>query len=124
MKIDLTPLNLSEEQNEQILGIIEDKINPEFYKTVRDWIRECYNKPRELELKMCAINEIMNGYGIEDVQGAWQNGYWCSILADYVNMGDTYIPTIIYHRDKGWLIMSWGDLVEQIEKEQNEIEKN
>lgn len=58
------------------------------------------------------INTILHGYGVEAIRGEWQNGYWCDIVASYVNMGDTYAITVINARDKGFLVMSVGDFVE------------
>lgn len=52
-------------------------------------------------------------YGIEAIRGNWQNGYWGDIVCCYVNRGDTYIPTILYHRDRGFILSSWGDYVER-----------
>lgn len=110
--IDLSPLKLSKEKEEQVQGILSGKVNPEFYEAVRTWVNQCYNKPSEDELRMCAINAILEGYGVESLEGEWRNDYWANIVAVYVNMGDTYLPTIVQHRDQGWLVSSWGDLVE------------
>lgn len=63
------------------------------------------------------INEILRGYGTEAIRGEWQNGYWCDIVASYVNMGDTYLVTVIHARDKGFLVMSFGDFVEKYQQE-------
>jgi hypothetical protein len=121
-KSDLKSLNLNEITEEQVYGILQGTINPEGYKSVHEWIEKCYNKPRTDELKMCAINELIAGYGVESVTTEdWQNGYWCNILCDYVNMGDTYIPTVINHREKGFIICSWGDLMELEESENNKF---
>ena len=87
-------------------------MDPKDFQSVKDWIMCCYNQPSNDELKMCAYNEIIGGYGIESLTGEWQNGYWCNIVCTYVNMGDSYIPTIIHHRDKGWLVASYADLAE------------
>lgn len=118
MSLDLSPLNLSKEQEDQINGILDGKINPEFYVSVRDWIRQCYNMPSDDELKMSAFNEILEGYGTEAINGEWQNGRWGNVVAEYVNMGDTYIPTIINHRDEGFMVSSWGDLMEKMNNDE------
>ena len=63
---------------------------------------------------MKAINQILEGYGIEWVRtNKWKNGYWCDILCTYVNMGDSYIPTVINHRKHGFMVSSSGDIVEK-----------
>lgn len=62
-----------------------------------------------------AINKALSAYGIEDIRGGkhWHH-YYCDICALYVNMGDTYIPTIVYDAIKGkFIVCSWGDFVEK-----------
>ena len=95
-------------------GILSGSIDPRNYSDVKNWIRQCYNEPRTDELKMRAINQALQGYGIESVRTSkWKNGYWCDILCTYVNMGDCYITTIIHHRKHGFMISSIGDVVEK-----------
>jgi hypothetical protein len=63
---------------------------------------------------MCAINQVLEGYGIEAVRTSkWKNGFWCDILCAYVNMGDSYIPTVIHHRKHGFMVASVGDITEK-----------
>lgn len=114
MKLNYDLLNCTVEQLEQIMGLIENKINPKLYTSVQKWSTQWYNEPNHDELVMCAINEILQGYGVEAIEGEWQNGYWGNIVATYVNMGDTSIPTVILHRDNGYMVGCWGDLVENI----------
>jgi hypothetical protein len=33
------------------------------------------------------INKLLGGHGTEAIRGEWQNGYWCDIVACYVNFG-------------------------------------
>lgn len=108
-------LNLSDEQTQQVKGLIEGTINPSFYTDVRSWISQCYHKPKDESLIMCALNQVMEGYGVEDIRGEWRNGYCGDIVAEYVNMGDAYAPTVVYHRDEGFMIASYGDAVESID---------
>jgi hypothetical protein len=62
---------------------------------------------------MDAINEILGGYGVEAIRDNKWDSYYCDIGVLYVNMGDTYVPTVIYDTRKGaWMVCSWGDLVE------------
>ncbi len=62
------------------------------------------------------INNLLKGYGTEALTGNWQNGYWCNIVAVYVNMGDTYNATVIHVRDKGLIVCSYGDFIEKYGK--------
>ena len=72
--------------------------------------------PWKIRLEVC--NLILRAYGTEGIRGEWQNGYWCNIVAAYVNMGDTYATTILHVRG-GWNeagkfhVSSWGDWVER-----------
>ncbi len=58
-------------------------------------------------------NKILEGYGVEDIRGKDWVPYYLDIALLYVNMGDTYTPTIIYDCVKErWHCCSWGDIVE------------
>ena len=109
---NLDVLNLDPERLELIQRIHSGKLDPATFDSCKRWINQCYNRPPEDELRMCAYNEILEGYGIDTHYGEWQNGYWCDVEFTYVNMGDSYAMTIILHRDKGWLVGTVGDLVE------------
>ncbi len=66
------------------------------------------------EIYMRTFNEMLEGHGTEAIRGRWSNGYWCDIIAVYVNMGDTYNSTILYDREKrDFRITTFGDFVEQ-----------
>ena len=111
---DLFTLNASAEQIETVNAILNDTLDPETFKSVQMWVAECFNKPKTDELKLGAINEALGGYGIEAVRTSkWKNGYWCVVLCSYVNLGDSYIPTVIHHRKHGFIIASIGDVIEK-----------
>ena len=111
---DLDSLQATPELIETINNILNGTLNPETFYTVKKWIAQGYNKPSSDELKMAAINEALGGYGIESVRTSkWQNGHWCDILCTYVNMGDSYIPTVIHHRKHGFMVASIGDVIEK-----------
>jgi len=65
------------------------------------------------------INELLKMHGTEAIRGDWQNGYWCDIVAAYVNTGDSYDLTVIQVRGdcsfqtSKFIISSWGDFVEK-----------
>ena len=72
---------------------------------------------RRIDDAMNEINKILDGYGIEALTDNEWDTYYCNVGVLYVNMGDTYIPTVCYDTRKGqWLISSWGDIVERNEK--------
>jgi hypothetical protein len=111
---DLHLLNASGGQIQTINQILNGTINPETFKSVKNWVSQCFNKPNSDEMKMCAINEVLEGYGIESVRTSkWKNGYWGDILCTYINIGDYYIPTVIHHRKHGFMVASIGDIIEK-----------
>lgn len=76
----------------------------------RRWDRSCFHRPGRAALTMEAANELLGGYGVEAVEGEDGN-----VLFTYVNMGDTYVLTLVRHGGR-YLVTSWGDLVERLER--------
>jgi hypothetical protein len=113
LNYDRLSAEFSNEQAEQIHGLIENKINPKLYSSVQKWAKQWHNEPIKDELVMCAINEILNGYGVEVIEGdEWKDYYWQNIVCTYVNMRNSYLLTVIYDRDNGFIFSSIGDLIE------------
>jgi hypothetical protein len=111
---NLFTLDASAEQIETVNAILNRTLDPGSFQSVRKWVSQCHTIPAYNELQMCAINEVLEGYGIESVRTSkWKNGYWCNILCTYVKMGDSYITTVIYHRKHGFMISSIGDVIEK-----------
>jgi hypothetical protein len=111
---DLHLLNASAEQIEKVNFILNGAIDLETFQSVQSWISQCYNRPSTEELQLHAINQILEGYGIESLRTTkFKNGYWCDILCAYVNMGDSYIHTVIRHRKHGFMVASIGDIIEK-----------
>lgn len=98
---------------DEIRGLLTGRVDPAGYASVVEWMGRCHNRPRRDELVMEALNEAMGGFGVEAVNGEWENGYWCDVVATYVNMGDSYAPTVIRCRDGVWRLTSVGDFVER-----------
>lgn len=69
--------------------------------------------------RLDAINTLLGLHGTEAIQGDWQNGYWCDIVAAYANTGDTYAPTVLQVRGdwsgarSRFIVSSVGDFVER-----------
>lgn len=109
-------LNIDILKAEELRQIIKDDIVLTNYKTVQTWINQCYNKPSDKELKLYAINELLSGYGVEPIQheSIYINSYYMNIAACYINMGDTYINTVLLDHETGkFIICSWGDYYEK-----------
>lgn len=59
------------------------------------------------------VNKAIGGHGVESI---WQGNDKPSCR--YINMGDTYANTLIYDENTSkWLVMSWGDWLEEQELE-------
>lgn len=111
-KLDYTALKLSPEKEKEVNGLIKGTIDPEDYLSVRNWINSCYHTPNEKEQVMLALNEVLEGYGIKVVKGNNLREYWLDVEYEYINMGDTYTPTITFHPDNGWQIQDIGTVLE------------
>lgn len=102
------------EKSDQILGLIKGRIDPESFEPVATWIRQCYHRPSRHELIACAINVVIEGFGVEAIfsQRSCTQPY-----AEYVNLGDTYTTTLVYLLgSERWRVASWGDVVEAAER--------
>jgi len=87
-------LQLTNEQVKQVKTLIRQNTDP--YNTLK------------------AISNIIGGYGVESIRGNYVSQYWHDTQLLYVNMGDTYTPTILYDTEtERWLYLSWGDWVEK-----------
>lgn len=62
-------------------------------------------------------NKLIDGSGVEAINGSWHDDFYQDIVALYVNMGDPYVATLLYDTvaDR-WHITGWGDFVERYEK--------
>jgi hypothetical protein len=71
------------------------------------------DNPKRVDAALDEISGIIGGYGVQPITDNEWDGYYCDAGALYVNMGDTYVPTVVYDTRKDrWMICSWGDLVE------------
>lgn len=67
--------------------------------------------------RLDAIDALLGNHGTEAIRGAWQNGYWCGIVAAYSHTGDSYATTVVQVRGafagarSRFLVTSWGDWV-------------
>lgn len=69
---------------------------------------------------MDKINILIDGYDVESIKSEtyWTNEFWLNTVAIYVNMGDTYVRTILYNVvERKFEVTSWGDWVEKYNEE-------
>jgi hypothetical protein len=100
-----------------VVSLILYEANPYAVPGMDDVLRGYYHQPGRNEAIHLAINLLIDGYGIEVIRPDDWDGEW---LASYVNTGDTYNLTVIYdHRNGDWSITTYGDFVEEFEREQD-----
>ena len=73
------------------------------------------------ERKLFALNAILETHGLEFIRLSKDDKHYSvykDVIAAYLNVGDAYIPTVVYREDtiKHWDILVWGDLVEILER--------
>ena len=69
----------------------------------------CYYRPALQTVKLEAINDLMDAYGVEFI-AAGSNKRSPSI--EYVNVGETYRDTVLWTRGR-YIVGCWGDIVER-----------
>jgi hypothetical protein len=108
-------LNIGKEKAKLIRMLIKygfdyvyEHINQDlFRKTIRK-LAYCYSEPHRLYKILHAIDELLEGHGVECIR---KDG---EVALEYINMGDTYIPTIVFnHQTWTFRCCSWGDIVEK-----------
>ncbi|MGK2884364.1 MAG: hypothetical protein ACSLE8_06245 [Rhodococcus sp. (in: high G+C Gram-positive bacteria)] len=98
---------------QRILDVIHNVTDVESFPSVAQWIALCWHRPSDIELKMAAIDEILEGHGVEAVFG--DDVEWPDMV--YVNMGDTYADTVVYdYIDAKYRVTSWGAWIERAER--------
>lgn len=81
------------------------------------YVRSLFSDPYRSRLwrttvALHAINEVLGTHGVEGIGPPRSGDYAPSY--EYLNAGDTYAGTLIYHRDGDRLFVgTWGDVVEK-----------
>ena len=66
----------------------------------------------EINDTLKTVSVLLRGYGVEYVPSK-QDSHGRGVGLEYVNMGETYAPTVLYDcLHKRCLCASWGDMVE------------
>lgn len=104
-------------KGKEIRKLLDGRKNPEEYESVQYWIRQCYHRPKEHELILCAVDEVLNTCGVETIRKGTRP------LLDYCNTGESYNATIGYRYDSdNFCITSWGDFVENYQRRHGKID--
>lgn len=78
------------------------------YKSVRELCHAGYNPPDYETRVFTALNEVLEGFGIEYITKNDRT------VATYVNMGDTYTTTLLLREGSGLMqLTTYGDFVER-----------
>jgi len=104
---------------DSIYKVINGEVDLSQFKSVNHLRKQCYNPPNELNEKLEALNELIDGFGIESsrMENYYKDHYWSDCICLYVNQGDSYALTIIYDvvNDR-FEFTSWGDWIEAMEQ--------
>jgi len=110
-------LNIDSEKAAEVRAILDGTAPFNEYKSVQDWERQCFNPLHKSEKQMCALNEVLVGYGTEVIRGRYVSNFYQDCQAEYINMGDTYTTTILRDNESGrFILTSWGDWVGRNER--------
>jgi hypothetical protein len=107
-------LNLEREKAKLIRALIKKEQKTRdatlFPSTVA-WIKSCYHEPKWVERVLSCFNEILEGYGIEGIDG---EDFRCPLMA-YVNLGETYQDTLLFcYKTQTFRVQSVGDYLERM----------
>jgi len=117
LKTLVRDLSVTPEMATRLRAIMAGEIritdNPDFPRT-NAWIGQCHHKPRRIDLILSALNEAFETCGVEPL---WSTGNASWPVAEYLNTGDSYAPTILFlHETRAFRVSSWGDFVETNER--------
>ena len=97
--------------------LITHDLEPLDFSETRKWARHCLFQPSRIELKLSALNEVLDGHGTNWIKGQYVSDYWRDIRFIYLDFGDSYLPTLAYDPLKQtFLIASQAELAEQAEQ--------
>ena len=97
-------------KGKELRKLIEgDGVYPTDYDSVTSLEGHCFNSPSYSHGLLTAINEIIEGHGIEQIRPKDEDRH---PSYDYINMGDTYAVTILLRSDGRLIVGCWGDIVE------------
>jgi len=98
-------LRIDPAQADVLHDLLIGEADPLDNEAVQHWVRQCYNKPSDLELLQAAANDVTDNHGVEAIT---------SMDITYLNSGDAYTGTLLWHGGDVYLT-TYGDAVESIE---------
>jgi len=98
--------------------------NRHLFPITAKWFDDCHHKPHWSAVIISALCEVLEGFGTETLgerQFTFRYKYDCAY--EYVNMGDTYTPTICFSvDDQKFFISDWGSIVENNKEFENQTD--
>ena len=76
------------------------------------WLRS-WLETKKVDDILDMANDLLDGHGVEAIRGDYHvDNYYGDIVALYVNMGDPYVPTLLYNTERGsFYVGGYGDWV-------------
>ena len=100
----------------RVWRILRGDEDPESVPETAEWVRQCYHRPSEDELRLHAADVLLGTHGVEGFE--LPDGSFLS----YCNTGDSYGFTIVHTDDTGFVASTWADELERIEAAAKEDE--
>ena len=99
-----------------VLAVLAREIEPEVASAACDaWVRQCHHRPSWHERALAACDDLLGTCGVEGLPIDDKSPF------SYCNTGDTYETTLAFdYEAQQWVLASWGDLLEEYERE-NEL---
>jgi len=105
-------LNVDLTVAQQVRDIITGALDPETLEGGAARVAECYNRPAKYDIKLHAINKLIEGFGVEYVAHIDDTQHESQGL-DYVNLGDSYTCTVIFdHLESKFVVADIGSIIE------------
>ena len=96
-------------KGKDLRNVIDATVNPAEYDSVIKLCMTSYRCPDYSVLLLTAINEIIEGHGIEHIRPNDEDRH---PSYDYINMGDCYNETILLRSDGRLIVSSVGAIAE------------
>jgi hypothetical protein len=78
------------------------------------WFDQCVHKPKRIDRILSCLNECLKMHGVEPICDGGQRMDGSHIVAEYLNSGDTYTPTLVFNwRTRAFSLTTVGDFVER-----------
>jgi hypothetical protein len=77
--------------------------------SVQSWLRACYHRPRNHEIKMATFDAWLNLYGVEAIFRR-PNDAWPAY--EYLNTGDLYDATLVRSQSGRYRVTDIGSILE------------